>query len=140
VVAEVRGTELGRGAVLVAALGVGAAVGLVLRLAAGPVLELLGRVALLDLLHDLLGLFDLFLFVLGLARRVVVGLGLVGRFLVGFGLGRGVVVGHGGLLPEAVKRKRPRGAGRAAVSKRIPPQLFHERALGPNPYALQDGI
>src|SRR3954453_22662595 len=58
--------ELGRRALVVAGLGVRPAVGLVLGLAVGPVLELLGRVALLELAHLLLGLLELFLVLLGL--------------------------------------------------------------------------
>src|SRR4051795_9560539 len=65
-VLEVGRAELGRRALLVAGLGVRAAVGLVLGLAVGPVLELLGRVALLELAHLLLGLLELFLVLLGL--------------------------------------------------------------------------
>src|SRR5204863_9239824 len=65
-VLEVGGAELGGRALVVTGLGVRATVGLVLGLAVGPVLELLGRVALFELSHLLLGLLELFLVLLGL--------------------------------------------------------------------------
>ena len=116
------GPSLDGGAVLVAALAVGAAVGLVLGLAARPVLEVLGRVALLELLHHLLGLLDLLLFLLGLwAGRRRAGVGSAAFSCSWSGAWREYP------RPRRRKRKRPRG-GRAAVLKRIPPQLLHERA------------
>src|SRR4051794_30513250 len=65
-VLDVGGAELGRRPLVVARLAVRAAVRLVLGLAARPVLQLLRRVALLELGHLLLGLLDLALVVLGL--------------------------------------------------------------------------
>src|SRR4051795_2889873 len=93
-VLEVGRAELGGRALVIAGLGVRAAVGLVLGLAVRPVLELLGRVAVLELAHLLLGLLELFLVLLG----------LVGGF----------AVSHGMRIP--VNEKRPRHMTRPSTA------------------------
>src|SRR5215207_5960546 len=93
-VLEIGRAELGGRTLVVAGLGVRAAVGLVLGLAVGPVLELLGRVALLELADLLLGLLELLL----------VGLGLLGSF------------SHPRGVPAAVNEKRPRQMTRPSTA------------------------